>query len=118
MKSKVKKVTPPVRKEKEQFQDVVIEGQILFRLTIKEDNYFVESFPDKSGEIAAILIARDISDKMKIDMEIAKKSKLIATDTKSKSYFKGRYDSLIKSCQSLGALANNMIMTVLKQSQK
>ena len=104
------------KEEQLPFEPIVIEGQLTYKITITEDEYFVESLPDRAGEIAAILVALRVSEKYKTDMQIAKDNKLIKT--KDKKHFNGRLDKLINSVQSLSAIANDMIMTVLTRSMK
>ena len=102
--------------ENTQFEPIVIEGELKFKIVITEEQYYIESNPNMAGEMAAILISLKISEKYKSDMQIAKDNKWIKKA--DKQYFKGRLDKLTHSVYSLSSIANDMIMTVLNKSQK
>lgn len=119
MKNVGQRKTPPVKKAtvKAAFQPIVLEGTLPYKVTILEDEYFVDYTPGLLNDLAAILVARKISDQLKLDIETFKKMK-VKTSTADKKHMEGRYSKLIDSTFSLSTIADEILADALRQSQK
>ena len=100
--------------EQESFEPFVIEASLKYKLTITENEYFLDYESTPANDLAGILIASKISEQLKKDIEVFKsmKSKISAAD---KKVMNNNYDNLIKSNYSLGKIADVIFMEALEK---
>lgn len=106
----------PRRKEtkKESFEPLVIEASVAYKLTITDEEYFLDYESTPANDLAGILIARKISEQLKKDIELFKsmKNKISSND---KKVMNNNYDNLIKSNRSLSKIADTMFLEALER---
>ena len=103
-------------KQPESMEPLVIEGTIGYKFTLDVDNdkIGIEWETSIGNDLAAILIARELSARVKSDIEQFKKKGLIPKADKEK--INKRLDKVTNSIMSLGIISNDMIAAVLQMS--
>lgn len=102
--------------EQEKSEPIVIEGKIVFKITLTDDEVMVDWIPGRSEDLAATLITKQILEGAKVDMDKIKKSGLVKGN-EVRLHFNGRYNTIQKGISATQTVANDMIMTVMNMAK-
>lgn len=107
------------RKSADKPQDLVIEGNFNFKITIDKDGYLLDTPSTINNDVAAMLHSRAVVEMIKKDCEMTKKSelyKLLSADKKKQ--FNDRYNKLIHAAYILGTVSGELLMKAMYASDK
>lgn len=100
----------------QKIEPLIIEGAINYKFKIDVENGKVAvSWEDTIGNnLASILIARELSVRLKSDIQQFKSKRLIPNKEKTK--INGRLDKVTNSIMSLSLMTDDMVSAVLQMS--
>lgn len=96
---------------------LIIEGSLPYRIVITGDEYKVDYDFSVANELAAVMIARKITEQIKSDMELFKKMK-VKQSPADKKHSESRYDKLIHSSYSLATISDEILAEALGKVSK
>jgi len=115
-KSKQVENNEAIADQNEVFEPIVITGTFNYIITLNENEYTIDAGERSiQNDLCAILLAKDITEKVKTDMNIASKSGL---DKKALVFINNRLNMLGKSYLSLKAIGEDILATMLAMVQK
>lgn len=101
--------------EENKVQPLVIEGTIKYKITIEEEGYYVESERSIQNDLAAIMLSKDIAEKVITDYKLRKS---MPGDTKSKQMVTKRINKLIECSAGITIISTDILLTILAMGRK